>query len=250
MQTTTINALYTDPRLIALYDVLNAGCADHLFYTEQIGTESRAVVDIGCGTGVLAVRLAQLGHSVTGIDPAAAMLEVARARRGGGQVCWLGGTAADLPLDARFDVALMTGHAFQCLLTDEAVQEMLGAVRRHLRPGGVLMFESRNPASTPWQRWSSKQSRQELALADGERLVVWHALQDVDDELVCFDTHYHFQGADVRLCSRSVLRFMSHAAIAGQLRLAGVKRLDWYGDWRGGALTMQSAEMIAMARFD
>lgn len=250
MQTPTMNALYTDPRLIALYDVLNAGDADHLFYTEQIGAEGRAVVDVGCGTGVLAVRLAQLGHCVTGIDPAPAMLEIARARHGGEQVCWLDGTAADLPLDARFDVALMTGHAFQCLLTDEAVQQMLGAVRRRLRPGGALMFESRNPASAPWQRRMPEQSRHEFTLADGERLAVWHAQLDVDGELVCFDTHYHFQRADVRLCSQSVLRFMSHAAIAEQLRLAGFKQLEWYGDWHGGALTMQSAEMITIARLD
>ncbi|WP_137009617.1 class I SAM-dependent methyltransferase [Aquitalea aquatilis] len=250
MHKSTVNALYTDPRLIAVYDVLNAGEADHLFYAERIGPESRAVVDIGCGTGVLALRLAQLGHSVTAIDPAPAMLDLARARSGAGQVCWRSGTATDLPPDTRFDIALMTGHAFQCLLTDEAVLQTLLAVRRRLRPGGVMMFESRNPVGAPWQRWTPEYSRRMVELADGEQLAVWHVLQDFDGALLSFDTHYHFQRADVRLHSQSVLRFMTHAAIAEQLRLAGFVRVDWYGDWQGGALTPASAEMIAIARCD
>lgn len=247
MQKSTVNALYTDPRLIAVYDVLNAGDADHLFYAERIGVDRRAVVDIGCGTGVLALRLAQLGHSVTGIDPAPAMLDVAWARSGVGQVCWLSGTAVDLPPDERFDIALMTGHAFQCLLTDEAVLQTLLAVRHRLRPGGAMMFESRNPIGAPWLRWTTEYSRRTVELADGEQLAVWHVLQDFDGELLCFDTHYHFQCADVRLRSQSVLRFMTHAVIAEQLRLAGFERVDWYGDWQGGVLAQASAEMIAIA---
>jgi len=116
------NTQYCDPRLIGLYDVLNAGDADYLFYERLIGSRPLAVVDVGCGTGVFAVRLARLGHRVCGIDPAEAMLSVARLRDGGDLVRWRLGVASHLPLEMQCDVAVMTGHAFQCLLMDAAVQ--------------------------------------------------------------------------------------------------------------------------------
>ncbi len=145
------NAQYTHPRLIPLYDLQNSGVADYQFYEHRLGPAPLSVVDIGCGTGVFAVRLAALGHHVVAIDPAPAMLAAARARPGAEAVRWLEGGAAQLPDDEHYNVAVMTGHAFQCLLSDAEVQSTLRAVRQRLQPGGRLMFESRNPQARPWR---------------------------------------------------------------------------------------------------
>jgi 2-polyprenyl-3-methyl-5-hydroxy-6-metoxy-1,4-benzoquinol methylase len=58
--------------------------------------EAYRVVDVGCGTGSLAVRLAELGFSVTGVDPAGASLDVARAKPNGELVAWVHGDATAL----------------------------------------------------------------------------------------------------------------------------------------------------------
>lgn len=74
---------------------------------------ARSVLAVGCGTGVLACRLAGQGLEVIGVDPAAASLDVARAKPGAERVVWLHGDASDLP-PLSVDVATMTGNVAQC----------------------------------------------------------------------------------------------------------------------------------------
>ena len=68
-------AEYTDPRLVALYDLWGPNRADTAFYLGlAVELAASSIVDIGCGTGLLACELARRGHPVTGVDPSPAML--------------------------------------------------------------------------------------------------------------------------------------------------------------------------------
>jgi len=241
------NAQYTDPLLIDLYDLQNAGVDDYRFYEQLIGDEAMVIADIGCGTGVFAMRLANLGHIVTAIEPAPEMLKVARTRHGNGKIQWLQGVAKHLPADIRLDVAVMTGHAFQCLLTDEAVQETLKAIHGRLHPGGRMMFESRNPECKPWQRWAPEHSRKIIQLND-DQVEIYHETQDMDGELLSFITHFNFLKSGMQRKSQSVLRFMSHERIAEHLHQAGFGHVDWFGNWKGQVLMPASDEIIAIAQ--
>jgi hypothetical protein len=62
------------------------------------------------------------------------MLAVARRR---GDVEWVAGTAASMAFDREFDLAVMTGHAFQVLVGDEELRASLTAIRRALADGGA-----------------------------------------------------------------------------------------------------------------
>ena len=55
------------------------------------------VLDLGCGTGRLAIALAARGHLVTGVDPARASLDRARGKPGGDRVTWVDGSTGALP---------------------------------------------------------------------------------------------------------------------------------------------------------
>ncbi|MEV7846488.1 class I SAM-dependent methyltransferase [Streptomyces cyaneofuscatus] len=97
------------------------------------------VLDAGCGTGRIAVRLAELGHRCTGVDVDASMLAVAR-RQAPAQEWLLGDLARTDALGLRpdFDLVLAAGNVIPLLAagTEEAVIGQLAAV---LRPGGLLV---------------------------------------------------------------------------------------------------------------
>jgi SAM-dependent methyltransferase len=102
------------------------------------------VLDVGCGTGVVAVTAAQRGAHVTGLDLTPQLLDRARenGRIAGVTVEWHEGDAESLPfVDASFDVVLSQfGHMF-APRPEVALAEML----RVLKPGGTLAFSTWPP---------------------------------------------------------------------------------------------------------
>lgn len=137
--------LFERPQLAALYDPLDPDRSDLDAYegiVEQLG--AHAVRDVGCGTGTFACRLAARGIAVVGLDPAEASLRVAQTKPWADRVTWIHGTVGALP-QAPMDLATMTGNVAQVFVTDEEWREALRAIRAVLRPGGRLVFETRNP---------------------------------------------------------------------------------------------------------
>jgi SAM-dependent methyltransferase len=207
---------------------------------------SRSVLDMGCGTGHLAVDLAIRGHRTTGADPAAAMLAVARARPGGDKVTWIESGAAALDLATRFDLAIMTGHVFQVFLTDDEIRAALAGLRRHLAPGGRLAFETRNPAARARERWTPARTRRRVEAPGVGAVDVHYDITASDGGLVTYETHFRFAADDV-VVSESTLRFVEQAELAGFLADAGFVHVIWHGDWDGSPISAASPEIIAIA---
>jgi SAM-dependent methyltransferase len=179
---------YTDPRFTALYDAANPLGADSRFYMALAAELSApTIVDIGCGTGSLAVALAGRGHAVTGLDPSPAMIEVARHRPGASSVRFILGSADQL--DDHYDLALMTGHVAQVISDDHQWQATVAAVHGALVDGGHLAFESRHPDPCRWLR--EIQSRPPRRVEDPHlgALEVWSAGGEVSGNLVRFAYH-------------------------------------------------------------
>src|SRR6185312_4638644 len=89
---------YVDPRLVELYDHDNPRGADTDFYLRLAVTlDARHILDLGCGTGLLTREFADVeGRFVMGVDPAPAMLAVARRQPGADRVHWVEGDASAL----------------------------------------------------------------------------------------------------------------------------------------------------------
>ena len=239
--------LYADPRLVALYDAWNGGRWDVEHYLALARTlEARRIVDVGCGTGTLAIELAGHADHVTGVDPAAGMLQAARAKPGSEAVTWVQGTAADLPEDA-FDLAVMAGHVAQVFVTDEQWAATLGQLARAVVAGGGLAFETRNPAAQAWRRWTPERSRAATVIA-GRRVESWHEVTEVGDDTVTFSTH-HVLGADAaeHVESRSTLAFRDLPTLERTLEVAGFSVETVHGDWDGSPFTDASPEIIVTA---
>ncbi|MEH0938085.1 class I SAM-dependent methyltransferase [Micromonospora psammae] len=225
------NAEFTDPRLVAVYDVECPWGRDDDFFLSMVGeTPGVRVLDFGCGTGRLALGLAAAGHVVTGVDPARACLDAARAKPGAERVTWIEGGAEVLPVHA-YDVAVMTSHVAQFLVTDGEWAGALGALRRALVDGGRLVFDSRDPADRRWERWNPVESRRRLRLPDGGEVEVWTDVTAVEGGLVHFSRHYRFPDRELR--SDAVLRFRTEEELRGSLAAAGFRVQRIHGGWDG-----------------
>ncbi|MEN9938810.1 MAG: hypothetical protein RLZZ387_5389 [Chloroflexota bacterium] len=216
---------YENPKLAAVYDLFCPWSADRSFYLSLAGDPPQHVLDLGCGTGLICDAYAARGHIVTGADPTPAMLAVARLKPHGGQIEWVQAFAQEFRSERRFDLIIMTGHAFQVLLSDDDIAAALEAMRRHLKPSGRAVFESRNPAIDWAAEWngSSELTHQGVTIRETTEV-----LSRVGDR-VTFEQRFQFP--DETLVSFSELRFLPREAIEDHLRAAGLREEACYGDW-------------------
>jgi len=131
------DALYADKDYDAECDLLEG-----IF--RQSARPVRSVLDLGCGTGAHAVRLAQRGYEVVGVDLSDGMLEAARRRAdraGITTVSFVHGDIRSLRLDRQFDAVICMFAVLGYQTTDDDVTLALDTVRHHLAPGGPFVFD-------------------------------------------------------------------------------------------------------------
>lgn len=239
--------LYHDPEMAQFYDLENRWAAD-FDYCSQLAGEAQSVLDLGCGTGQLAASLADR-RTVVGVDPAAAMLDIARRRPGGERVTWVEADARRLRLDRRFDLVLLTGHAYQVFLTDQDQQAVLSTIAARLAPGGRFIFDTRNPAAQAWRDWNPKQTRRSLEHPALGTIEAWSdVVHDAATGIVTYQTHYRIPASGREISAASQIRFITREKLATLLDQAGLEVEAWLGDWKGGAYEPTSREIIPVGR--
>lgn len=239
--------LYSDPDLVQFYDIENEGGEDQA-YCLRLAKDRQSVLDLGCGTGQLAAALAD-GRSVTGVDPAAAMLEIARHRPNGERVDWVEADARDVRLGRKFDLVLLTGHAFQVFLTPSDQQAVLRTIAHHLAPGGRFIFDSRNPEMEEWRSWNPQQSERILEHPRLGAVKAWNdTVRDAVTDVVTYETNYEVLASGQRLSAESDISFPTKEALAEMLSVSGLVVEEWLGDWLGGAYCRTSPEIIPIGR--
>jgi SAM-dependent methyltransferase len=130
-----------------------------------------SVLDVGCGTGALARRLAAAGYQVTGADPSEGMLDVMRERSPELRAVRASGT--ELPFEGdSFDVVLSVA-TFHHIAEPDAVRRTLAEMTRVSRPGGRIVVWDHNPRNPYWSRLMARvpQDTGEERLVGAEELI-------------------------------------------------------------------------------
>lgn len=222
------DAIFSLPRLAEIYDALDGDRNDLDAYgaiAHDLG--ARSVLDVGCGTGELALRLAANGIETVGVDPANASLDVARTKPGAEHVGWVHGVTPDaLPIEV--DVVTMTGNVAQVFIADNEWDATLVSARSALRDGGHLVFEARDPAARAWFEWTPEASRSTTDTVHGP-VESWVELTEVALPLVSFRWTFRFLADDTELTSDSTLRFRSREEITASLERSGFAVTDVRG---------------------
>jgi SAM-dependent methyltransferase len=200
---------------------------------------SRRVLDLACGHGRIANRLAQRGCRVTGLDATPLFLD--RARRDatalGVDVEYVRGDMRELPWRAEFDAALSWFTAFG-YFDDDGNRRVLEQLAGAVQPGGRVLMELNNMA---WL-WRNYDPGRILQL--GEDMMVDQTTADLRSGRI--ETKRTLV-RDGRLRHTSfVVRLYTFTELRDWLLRAGFSTVDGYGD-EGGALTLDSRRMIIVA---
>ncbi len=181
-------------------------------FSRYLRRRPASVLDLGCGTGSHARILATLGHRVTGIDSSAGMLRVARRKaRGTLGLAFVRGDIRNFDLRRTFDAAICMDGAFTHLLTERDLLAHLRAVRRHLTPDGVYVFEFAQPLAreTEGPGWIDH---------DGSPRILW--LYDL-----AFDRRRHLLTAENRFFAYEGDRLLRRLVDTNSTRLVSVPLL-------------------------
>lgn len=237
--------IYHDSRMARLYDAANPWSADRQFCL-NLAEGRTAVLDLGCGTGSLASAISLTHHCrVTGVDPAQAMLDQVVYHQGHEGVRWVCADARDVRLDQKFDLIVMTGHAFQCFLTAEDQLAVLQTIAAHLAPNGQFVFDSRNPRVEEWREWTPETSRHLFLHPEYGEVEAWDNVEfDHNAQIATYEWFYRLPSGEIAHAPAARIAFPTRDEIASLIEKAGLRVERWMGDWGGSAISDYSIEII------
>lgn len=128
-----------------LYDLAVSDWAGEVdFYRELVAnlpSKEFGLLEVACGTGRVALRLARADIHVTGVDLSPELLEVARRKSAGiPHLYWIQGDMRTFQLSQKFAVVIIPGHSFQFMLTPDDQVQCLENIKRHLIQDGLLII--------------------------------------------------------------------------------------------------------------
>ena len=240
-------SLYDVPRLYDLMcPMLAEGDAELTWWRGACG-EAAAVLELGAGTGRVAIPLARGGLQVTALDRSAAMIGHGRARATdvGVAVEWVEGdmTAFDLP--RRFDAIVIAFNTLLHLHTRAEHEALFAAVHRHLASGGRLALS----VTSPDPRTLSRPPSHWLELTDGliddpVEGVPFTVQESIDYDHATQRTRgwfrFHYPARAEAVTVPVDLRMIYPAELEALVHHHGFDIVARHGDWHGAPFSSAS----------
>jgi SAM-dependent methyltransferase len=249
-------------RWAVYYDLLHQGLeGDIEFYAEQTRRSGGEALEIGCGTGRIAIPLAMSGMHVTGLELSEAMLAVCREKYAAvapvrGSLDLVRGDMRDFQLDRKFPVVIMPYRTFMHLLTVEDQVRCLDCIREHLEDGGRFVCNLWAARPSAIARFLNNNVLEKYQLADmipvpGEAVTLLHFYAvHYDENRQIMEERHRIQEKDAegRLAEQTDLRltrsWLTPREMEHLLARCGFETEAVYGDFSGAPFNAESREMI------
>ncbi len=231
----------TEPDVLSLYQ-------DPEFYDAEFATRDREIpfyrrwsektggpiLEVACGSGRLTLPIAEQGLEIVGLDLSAPMLARARvnsARRGVTSVEWVHQDCRTMELGRTFKLIFSATNAMQHLTDGESLDAFLGAARRHLTDG-LLILDVMNPAVKKLSRTADQPyAFKSFTMPDGRTIDVearsWYR---ADLQQLRFTLTYRQEGQIVRT-KDVAMRCIFPEELRALCRHNGLAILEQYGDY-------------------
>jgi SAM-dependent methyltransferase len=201
------------------------------------------VLELGVGTGRLALPLAELGLEVHGIDSSGAMLEQLRAKPGGDRVRLVVGDMAEVAVQAAYPLVFVAENALFLLSTQEAQLRCFANVAARLRPEGVFVVEALVPDPARYRN----DEHLSVTRVTVDSVLLTAARHDPVRQQIDAQQIQVGPGAAVRLVP-GVLRYAWPAELDLMARLAGLELAQRWGGWRREPFTAACSMHVSVYR--
>ena len=242
-----------------IYDSVHTLTEDIPFWVQEARASGGPVLELGCGTGRVAIPIAQAGVQVVGLDNSSRILKVARAKAmahglGTKALRFAHGDMRDFSLGQRFSLIIIPFRSFQALLSVADQYQALGTIKEHLTPDGRLIFSLFVPDLDLLARDNSTPlyDHEVTGPVTGHKLLVWHLNrydnfnQVLDARTIVEELDEH--GEVVRKTYHDYqLRYLYRFEVQHLLAASGYHLLDVYGSFQREPLNEFSPEMICVA---
>ena len=198
-------------------------------------------LELGIGTGRIAVPLAARGLRVDGIDLSAAMLEQLQQRPGGEHLQVTRGDFVDVPVEGSYRLIFVVFNTFYNLLSQEDQVRCFENVAIHLEGGGLFLIEALSPAFL--YRLRNNQYVDAEAIAVDE--VHLDLLRHYPERQVIEESHVSLSPAGLRL-NPVVQRYAWPSELDLMARIAGLQLKERWGGWRGEPYSGSSQRHISV----
>jgi SAM-dependent methyltransferase len=228
--------------IAAMYDALHTHLepAPAVEALAELAGGGRAL-ELGIGTGRIALPLAARGVEMHGIDASPAMVERLRAKPGGAAIEVAIGDFADIAVEGAFDLVFVAFNTFFALLTQDEQVRCFANVAERLAPGGAFVIEAFVPDLNRYER---RQRALAVARIDGDRTVLDAATHDPVAQrvttrlLVIEDERVQTYPIEIRYAWPSELDLMA--------RLAGLRLRERWAGWSREPFTAASTSHVSV----
>ncbi len=243
-------ALLYDGRL---YDSWNADFVQDVpFYRRQAARYGGPLLEIGCGTGRIAVPLAEQGVAVTGLDRATSMLDVARSKATakGLSLRWVLSDFREYETDEKFALVLYPFNTIAHLHELDDILAVLRKIRSLLAPQGRLIIDMFNPDLSYLTREPGKRVKEkEFPLPDGGGTVKLSSAIDYDRARQISHITFYYEMPDGREeIDRLEMRIFYPQELDAYLRFAGFTIVEKFGDYDESPFVSTSSKQLIVAR--
>lgn len=189
------------------------------------GVEPHRVLDLACGTGNVTLELLKRGYSVDGVDASEGMLRIARRKLGSRARLWRqDARELDLP-PPPYDACVCLFDSLNYLLEPADLRRCFSGVRRHLRPGGILVFDMNAIRALETGMFDQRGTGRDASLE-----FEWHSAWDPASRLctIRMEFRVHETGGTRVFHETHLQRGYTPGEITGALESAGLTVTGFY----------------------
>lgn len=242
-------------RIADLYEAEHRGWTDDLdLYLALAVRAGDPVLELGCGSGRVAIALAEAGHEVHGVDTSEALLAIARANMAGRQLpaAFASGDMRRYDSGRRFGLAFCALDTLLHLQSTGEVLDTMASAHRVLRPGGLLALDIVNPTPDLLAMGDRVVRHQSTFAGPGDVEVTHFVSWDIDPDTRTIETAHFYDwlsdgGAVRRRTTSFRLRYLERDEVEAALQATGFDSVELYGSVQLDPFESDSDRMVFVA---